>query len=80
MSNRTVEDETLITAGLLPGEMIVTDGQSLLIDGSSIQIKNNSGGAGPAPSDGGNGTNQPEDQPDSSSGGRRGARQQRTTP
>jgi membrane fusion protein, multidrug efflux system len=80
VANRAVEDETLIASGLQPGETIVTDGQSLLVDGSSVQIKNNSGGAEPAVRGGNNGTSGSGDQPGPAPGSRRAGRQQRTTP
>jgi multidrug efflux system membrane fusion protein len=40
VSTRTVQDQAVINKGLRPGETIVTDGQSLLISGSKIAIKN----------------------------------------
>jgi membrane fusion protein, multidrug efflux system len=40
VSTRTVQDQAVIDKGLRPGETIVTDGQSLLISGSKIAIKN----------------------------------------
>jgi multidrug efflux system membrane fusion protein len=51
-TGRAVEDETVITSGVKPGETIVTDGQSLLVDGSRVQIKNDSGTAEPSASGG----------------------------
>ena len=51
-TSRTVEDETVIVSGVKPGETIVTDGQSQLVDGSKVQIKNESGAAEPSASGG----------------------------
>ena len=43
---RVVQDETVVEKGLRPGETIVIDGQSLLVAGARIQIKNESAVAG----------------------------------
>jgi membrane fusion protein, multidrug efflux system len=40
VSSRTVQGEAVIDKGLRPGETIVTDGQSLLIPGARITIRN----------------------------------------
>jgi membrane fusion protein, multidrug efflux system len=40
VSNRTVQEEAVIEKGVRPGETIVTDGQSLLISGARVAIKN----------------------------------------
>jgi multidrug efflux system membrane fusion protein len=40
VSSRTVHDEAVIDKGLHPGEVIVIDGQSLLISGASVSIRN----------------------------------------
>jgi multidrug efflux system membrane fusion protein len=40
VSDRTVQGEAVIDKGLQPGETIVTDGQSLLVSGAKISIKN----------------------------------------
>jgi len=80
VANRAVEDETLIASGLQPGETIVTDGQSQLVDGSNVQIKNESGAAGAAPQNATR-TGRSGDQPPAGADGDRGSgRRQRTAP
>ena len=39
-SDRTVQGEAVVDKGLQPGETIVTDGQSLLVSGARVSIKN----------------------------------------
>jgi len=69
-TSRTVEDETVIVSGVKPGETIVTDGQSQLVDGSKVQIKNDTGAAEPSASGGAAQRNRPGDQaPAAGSGG-----------
>ena len=48
VSNRTVQDEAVVDKGLEPGETIVTDGQSLLVPGSKVTIRNKSSDRAPA--------------------------------
>jgi multidrug efflux system membrane fusion protein len=48
VSSRTVQDEAVIDKGLQPGETIVTDGQSLLVPGTKVAIKNQQTESAPA--------------------------------
>jgi membrane fusion protein, multidrug efflux system len=48
VSNRTIQGEAVIDKGLQPGETIVTDGQSLLVPGARIAIRNKSSEPAPA--------------------------------
>lgn len=48
VSNRTVHEEAVIDKGLQPGETIVTDGQSLLVSGAKIAIKNQASDQAPS--------------------------------
>jgi multidrug efflux system membrane fusion protein len=80
VTNRTVEDETVIVAGLKPGETIVTDGQALLIDGSNVQIKNDSGAAEPAVAGSSNRRNPAGDQSHAPPGSDNATTSPRTTP
>jgi multidrug efflux system membrane fusion protein len=43
--NRTIDNDTVVDKGLLPGEVIVIDGQVNLVPGAKIEVKNN----GPEP-------------------------------
>jgi membrane fusion protein, multidrug efflux system len=44
VASRTINGDTVIEKGLQPGETIVTDGQSNLIPGAKIEIKNGNSG------------------------------------
>lgn len=48
VSNRTIQEEAVIDKGLQPGETIVIDGQSLLVSGTKVAIKNKLSDLAPA--------------------------------
>jgi multidrug efflux system membrane fusion protein len=49
--NRTVDGDAVIEKGVAPGEMIVTDGQTNLVPGSKIAIKNPDAGQAAQPAE-----------------------------